>query len=678
MSVLNLHKLLKPESVALIGASRHDNEVGNVVLKNLLEAGFHGPILPVNPKAQTIRGVYTYPDIKSLPIIPDMAVVCTPPDTVPGIINNLGEKGTRAAVVITAGLARSNDKQNLEQQMLVAAKKFGLRILGPNSIGLLIPDIGLNASFAHTNSLTGRLALLSQSGALCTTLLDWAKSRGIGFSHFISMGDISDIDFGDMLDYLGSDQKTQGILMYIESIRSARKFISAARATARNKKVIVIKAGRFREGARAAASHTRALAGNDDVFDAVIRRAGMLRVYGIDDLFASVETLAHAKAVSGNRLIILSNGGGTGVLATDHLIANGGSLAELTPETIDALNKVLPSNWSRANPVDIIGDSDANRYVSALRILIKDPAYDAILIMLVPSAVINNEEVAKAITQEVYNIHRPVLTCWLGEAAVSRAREIFQNAGIPTYESPLSAIKAFMHLVNYEQNQKSLIEIPPSIPEGFQPAILETQNIIDNVLNQDREILTEPESKQVLQKYQIPTVATRIVKDTQEAIASAAELGYPVALKILSGDISHKSDVGGVLLGIDSPQILEVAVEGMLSRIRKTFPDASIDGFTVQEMVQKTNAHELIIGVSTDPIFGPVILFGHGGKSVEIINDKAIALPPLNMALAAQLINRTRISKLLYGYRDIEPVAIDQIQLTLVKVHRSRNWILIP
>lgn len=663
MSVLNLDKLLKPQSVALIGASRRENAVGNVVMKNLLDAGFYGSILPVNPGAKTVRGVFAYPDISSLPMTPDLAVVCTPAKTVPGIIQELGQIGTRAAVVISAGL-----DSGLRQQMLNAAREFGLRILGPNCVGLLVSGIGLNASFAHTDTLSGHLALLSQSGALCTTILDWAKSRGIGFSHFISMGDAADVDFGDLLDYLGSDAQTHGILMYVESLNEARKFISAARATARNKKVIVVKAGRFAEGAKAAASHTGALAGNDEVFDAAIRRAGMLRVYGIDDLFTAVETLANARPVSGRRLVILTNGGGTGVLATDHLIAHKGSLAELTSETVEALDKVLPANWSRANPVDIIGDSDAARYVAALRILMKDSNYDAILVMLVPSAVINNEEVARAVAAEIANVSKPVLTCWMGETAVSQARQIFQDAAIPSYETPAAAIKAFMHMVDYEQNQRTLIETPASMPEGFVPDKDHVHTLINEVLSQKRTLLTEPEAKQLLHDYQIPIVETIIAGNVEEAVAAADKLGFPVALKILSRDISHKSDVGGVLLGIESCDSLKREADAMAARIRTSLPDADIEGFTVQKMVQRPQAHELIVGVSTDPIFGPVILFGHGGTSVEVVNDKAIALPPLNMALASQLISQTRISKILAGYRDIKPVALEQLQLTLVKI----------
>jgi acetyltransferase len=662
--------MFNPESVALIGASTSKGSLGYVVMKNLLTADFSGPILPVNPKYKNVSGVHAYQDIASLPVDPDLAVICTPASTIPDIITQLGERGTRAVVVLSAGLREKSDGKTLEQHALDAAKPFGLRILGPNCVGLLIPSIGLNASFAHTNSLSGNLALVSQSGALCTTILDWAKSRGIGFSHFISLGDSADVDFGDLLDYLGSDASTHGILLYIESVKLARKFMSAARATSRNKPVIVIKSGRVAEGARAATSHTGALAGADEVFDAAIRRAGMLRVYTINQLFDAVETLAHTRRIKGDRLIILTNGGGPGVLATDSLITNGGRLAELSSETIQALDKILPPTWSKANPIDIIGDGGADRYVNALKVLLNDPNYDAVLVMLVPAAVIDNKVVAKAITEEINKTNKPILTCWMGEDSVAEAKKIFEQAGIPSYDTPDSAIRAFLQIVEYDQNKVSLMETPPSSTKGIERHNARecTSKIINKVLQEKRNILSEPEAKVVLAAYGIPVVETIIANSVDDVLNTANDLGFPVALKILSPDISHKSDVGGVLLGIDSRQILQAAAEGMLARISKLQPNARIDGFTVQKMESRPGAFELIIGIATDPIFGPVVLFGHGGTSVEILNDKAVALPPLNMKLANDLILRTRISKLLSGYRDIPSADLEEIKLTLVKI----------
>lgn len=668
MSILNLDKLFKPEHLTLIGASENPDSLGNVVLKNLLHGGFSGQILPVNPKYKTIANLATYDQVSSLPVIPDMAVICTPAVTIPEIVHQLGKLGTRLAVILSAGFHENSAVKTLEQAALDAARPYGLRILGPNSIGLLIPHIGLNASFAHTDSYQGNLAFISQSGALCTTVLDWAKSRKIGFSYFISLGDSLDIDFGDLLDYLSTDQKTHGILLYIESVKEARKFMSAARATSRNKLIIVIKSGRMTEGAQAAASHTGALAGSDDVFDAAICRSGMLRVFSVTDLFDAVETLAYARPTKGNRLAIITNGGGPGVLATDELIEYGGKLAQLSQATVESLNQCLPDIWSHRNPIDIIGDADAKRYVNAITILLKDQSFDAILIMLVPSAVIDNTTVALAIAEEFKKTKHSILTCWLGEDAVDKARGIFAEAGIPTYETTTSAIKAFMQMAEYHNNQESLIQTPPSIPEAFQPDTNTVKELIHSILDQNRNLLSEAEAKIILQAYRIPVSETLIATTIEEVVQFAEQLGYPVALKILSPDITHKSDVGGVLLNIDSKAILQNAAEGMLNRVMKVKPAARIEGFTVQKMIFRPDAYELIAGVSTDPIFGPFILFGQGGTAVEMINDKAVALPPLNMKLAIELVGRTRISRLLQGFRDKPSINMTQLEITLVKL----------
>ncbi|MDZ7737065.1 MAG: bifunctional acetate--CoA ligase family protein/GNAT family N-acetyltransferase [Gammaproteobacteria bacterium] len=668
MSVLNLDSLLKPKSVALIGASENPESLGCLVYKNLLGGHFDGPIRAVNPKYDRVLDRPCYKDIDSLPEGPDLAVIATPAATVPAIISQLGERGTRAAIVLSAGFREDHNGGTLEQDLLDAAQPHGLRILGPNCVGLLLPNLGLNASFAHTDSLPGKLALISQSGALCTTIIDWAKSRGIGFSHFISLGNGSDVDFGDLLDYLGNEAATTGILLYIESINEARKFMSAARATARNKPVIVIKSGRVVEGARAATSHTGALAGSDDVFATAIHRAGMLRVYTIEDLFGAVETLARARRVHGNRLAILTNGGGPGVLATDALISGSGQLAELGEQTINELDELLPANWSHGNPVDIIGDSGAERYVNALRILLGDKNHDAILIMLVPVAVIDNTEVARAITREIKQSKKPVFTCWMGADAVEEARRHFKDEGIPGYETPDAAIQAFLQMVEYDHNQKALMQTPKSVPEDFTPDRDAAHSALMHALDDNRDVLTEPEAKNILKAYGIPVVETRTARDIDEAIEVADDIGYPVALKILSPDITHKSDVGGVLLNIESDKLLQYAAEGMLSRMKRLQPDARIEGFSVQQMSDRPHAHELIIGATTDNIFGPVVLFGKGGTAVEVVNDKAVALPPLNMMLAEDLMSRTRIYRELRGYRDTEAADLDAIRLTLLKI----------
>ena len=668
MSVLNLKQMLKPQSVALIGASDSPDSLGYLVYRNLLGGHFEGPVWPVNPKYDQVQGKTCYRDVDTLPGAPDLAVIVTPAKTVPGIISQLGKRGTRAAIVLSAGFREESGNGTLEQELLNAARPHGLRILGPNCVGLLLPNLGLNASFAHTDSLPGKLALISQSGALCTTILDWANSRGIGFSHFISLGNSSDVDFGDLLDYLGNDPSTNGILLYIESIKEARKFMSAARATARNKPVIVIKSGRVKEGAQAATSHTGALAGSDDVFDTAIRRAGMLRVYTIEDLFSAVETLARARRVRGNRLAILTNGGGPGVLATDSLISNDGHLAELSEQTINELDEVLPATWSHGNPVDIIGDGDAERYVNALRVLLRDKSYDAVLVMLVPVAAIDNADVARAITDEIKQSRKPIFTCWMGADAVEEARVHFKETGIPSYETPEAAVHAFLQMVEYEHNQKALMQTPQSVPEDFTPDQETANTEIIKALDNDRNVLTEPEAKNLLSAYGIPVVDTRIATDVDEAVKVADEIGYPVALKILSPDLTHKSDVGGVLLDIESDKLLRYAAEGMLSRMQRLQPDACIEGFTVQEMSDRPHAHELIIGAMTDPIFGPVILFGKGGTAVEVVKDKAVALPPLNMILADELMARTHIYRELQGYRNTAATDLDAIRLTLLKI----------
>lgn len=672
MSVLNLDSLLHPASVAVIGASNQKLSIGGFVMRNLLKGGFSGPIMPVNPKYEAIAGVLTYDDVPSLPVTPDLAVICTPPATVPGLIDQLGRRGTRAAVVITAGLAalRGDDGRTIQDAMIAAARPHGLRILGPNCVGLLVPGIRLNATFAHADLEAGSLAFVSQSGGFCTAVLDWAREKGIGFSHFVSLGDSADVDFGDILDYLGSSAETTAILLYMESIGAdeGRKFMSAARAAARNKPVIAIKAGRFAEGARAAASHTGALAGADNVYDAALRRAGILRVFDLDELFDAAETLARARPPRGERLAILTNGGGPGVIATDALAAAGGTLAEFSPETMERLNALLPFNWSRGNPIDMVGDADGPRYVKVLEILLDDAGVDAILVMNAPSALAPSEDAARAIVDTVRAAGKPVLTSWVGGEAARRARRIFSDADIPTYDTPEAAVRAFLHIVRFRRNQEILTQTVSSAPTDFAPLKETARAVIENVFADDRELLTEPEAKEVLAAYGIPVVETRVARDPAHAGELADEIGYPVAIKILSPDITHKSDVGGVILGLDSAEDVRAAAAAMLSRVRKRFASAQILGLTVQRMAQRPGAHELIVGVSTDPIFGPVILFGRGGVAVEIFADRATELPPLNMNLARHMVTRTQVYKLLRGYRDRPPADLDVICLTLMQI----------
>ena len=670
MSVRNLKHLFEPESVAVIGASNRPQSVGLTVMRNLLAGGFDGAVLPVNPKRKTVAGVLTYPDVESLPVIPDLAVICTPAATVPGLIADLGRRGTKAAVVLSAGFdaLKGETGVDIRQQTLDAARPHMLRILGPNCVGLLAPHAKLNASFAPDSAQPGRIAFVSQSGALATAVLDWANSRGIGFSHFVSLGNCWDVDFGDLLDYLGGDPETRAILLYIESITGARKFMSAARAAARNKPVIVVKAGRNEAGAAAAASHTGALAGADDVYDAALRRAGLLRVDTIEDLFHAAELLGRGLRLTGDRLLVVTNGGGAGVMAADALAACGGELAQLGAESLERLDAVLPANWSRRNPIDIIGDAPAERYLEVFKALADSREFDALLMVQAPTAIVDSLTIAEALVPVIKEGKRPVLSSWLGGRSSEAARSLFIDVGIPSFDTPEQAVSAFMQLVAYRRSQRLLAETPASIPESFSPNRLAARTVIEGAVADKREVLSEPEAKAVLSCYDIPIVETRIVGDAEQAGHAAAQLGYPVALKILSDEISHKSDVGGVVLDIESEAALTAAVANMIHRVGELRPDATIKGFTVQAMARRPRAFELIVGAKTDAVFGPVILFGEGGTAVEITADRAVGLPPMNLGLAQRLVEETRIARLLAGYRDRPPAALEQIYLTIIKV----------
>ena len=493
MSTHNLSFMLRPRSVDVVGASDRPHSVGATVIRNMLSGGFEGPVWPVNLHHATVAGQKAYQSVDKLPEAPDLAVICTPPQTVPGLVAELGTYGTRAAVVLTAGLddEHLDDGRTATQAMLDAARPHCLRLLGPNCVGLLVPGIGLNASFAHVNARPGELAFISQSGALTTAMLDWARANQVGFSHFLSLGNSADVDFGDLIDYLASDPDTRAILLYMEAVSSARKFMSAARAAARNKPVIVVKAGRSPVAAQAAASHTGALAGSDDVYDAAFRRAGMLRVDTTRALFDAAETVARIHGVEGDRLIIMSNGGGPGVMATDALIRGGGRLATLTPETIGALDAVLPPTWSRGNPVDIIGDAPAERYPAALEPLLEQGDADAVLLIHAPTAIVPAEAVARDCAPLFARKRRPVLVCWMGADAVTMADHMFARAGLPTFATPEEAVNGFLQLAAYHRNQMQLLETPPSVAEDFEPDPAAARAVVETVLAQERGLLTE-------------------------------------------------------------------------------------------------------------------------------------------------------------------------------------------
>ncbi len=673
MSTRNLDKLFKPTSVAVIGASNRPNAVGTVVMRNLLKAGFEGPIMPVNPSHRAVAGVLAYASVEALPITPEMAIICTPPRTLPSLIDELGRKGTHAVICLTAGLGSAKDPQTGRKVIDLVNEKsraLDIRILGPNCVGALVPGIHLNASFAHVSARPGKIAFVSQSGAMCTAVLDWAQAQEIGFSHFISLGDKLDVDFGDVIDYLGTDPGTRAILLYIESVRNGRKFVSAARAASRNKPIIVIKSGRGVEGAKAAASHTGALAGMDEVYDTMIQRAGMLRVCNIGELFSAVETLARAKPLKGERLAIMTNGGGIGVMAVDDLVALNGKVANLSENTVAALDEVLPANWSKANPVDIIGDAPGERYQAAAEILTRATEVDALLVMHAPVATASPTEAAQAVIDAAKRAKCNVLTSWVGGKAIQPARQMFNHAGIPSYETPSHAVGAFMHMVNYRRNREMLMETPPSVLAEFTPNTSAARSRIESVLAHQRDMLTEPEAKAVLTAYGIPTVETLIAGSPEHAAELAQKLGFPVVIKILSQDVSHKSDVGGVVLNLKTSEAVVQAATDILSTVEARKPGARVQGFSVQKMAQRPGAHELIIGVTTDAIFGPVILFGQGGTEVEVVKDSAMALPPLNMNLARDMISRTRVSRLLAGYRHRRAVDMDQLCITLMKVSK--------
>jgi len=671
MTIRNLEYLFKPSAVALVGASTEAGSVGAVLAHNLFSAGFEGPIMPVNPKYRAVHGVSTYPDIESLPSTPELAIVATPAATVPEIIEQLGRRGARAAVVISAGFSETGTQQgrDLEQAVLDAARPYTLRIVGPNCLGLIIPGAGLNGSFAHIPPDPGRLAFVTQSGAIVTSIVDWAHSRGIGFSHLVSLGDMADVDFGDMLDYLANDNRASAILLYVESITSARKFMSAARAAARTKPVIVVKAGRHAEGARAAASHTGAMAGSDAVYDAAFRRAGMLRVLSLTELFDAAATLSMPWRPEGDRLALLTNGGGIGVLATDAVIDEGARLAELEPGTMERLDKVLPDTWSHGNPVDIVGDAPGSRYAAALEALCEAEEADAILVLNCPTAVASSMDAAKAVVDVVEAKHcRNVVTSWVGESTAEEARNHFDTHGIPSYETPEQAVRSFMYMVDYRRNQETLMETPPSVPEDLSPDYELAKSLIKDALEDGREWLMEHEAKRVLEAYGVPVAPTRIVQTPAEAVEAADALDGPVALKIASPDVTHKSDIGGVALDLSEPEGIREAAQAMRERLRERSPDARFTGFTVQPMVRRPDAYELILGLTDDEQFGPVILFGQGGTAVEVINDRAVGLPPLNMRLSREIMSRTRIYKLLRGHARAEAVDLDAVAFALICV----------
>lgn len=666
--VTTLDKIFNPASIAIIGASNDEGSVGYILMKNLTELGYKGKVFPVNIHKPDVLGIKAYLSVEDIPEIVDLAIIATPAKTVPDVVEQCGKIGIAGIIIISAGFKETGaEGKLLEKRILEIKKKYALQILGPNCLGIIRPDINLNATFIDKTIKPSSIAFISQSGALGSAILDIATHDNIGFSNFVSVGSMIDVDFGDLIDYFGKDPKTKSILMYIEGITNARKFISAARHFARTKPIIVIKAGRFAESAKAAVSHTGALTGEDMVYDAAFKRAGIVRVEEIEDLFNCAEALGKQPLPRGPNLAIVTNAGGPGVMTADSIIAKGGKLAKLSPATIETLDKILPPYWSKSNPIDILGDAKADRYMAAVEACFRDENVDGILIIYTPQGGSVPTEIAKNIVNmcEKIGFCKTYLTSFMGYENVEEANSIFNQNGIPTYSTPEQAVATFMYMYQYKRNLESLYETPAELPVGIIPPRRPTAVIIRDVARESREILTEVETKQILDHYNIPVVKTLIAKTADEAVDQASQIGYPVVLKILSPQIVHKSDAGGIVLNIDSDINVRESFDTIISRAKEYNPEAKIHGVTVQRMIE-TKGYELIIGARTDPLFGPVIIFGRGGTDVELYKDISMGLPPLNQTLARRMIEETKVYRLLKGYRGKPPANITLLEEIMV------------
>lgn len=658
MTIRNLEQCFRPKSVAVVGASERPQSVGAIVLGNIRSGGFTGAIYPINPKYDRIADLACYRSATQLPQVPELAVIVTPPRAVPGVIGELGSRGCKAAVVITAGVDAAS---GLRQAMLDAARPHLMRIVGPNTIGMLSPLVSLNASFAHLPAMAGRLGLISQSGAIVSSIVDWAAAEQLGFSQLISLGDMADVDVGDCLNWLAADAATSTILMYLESVPEPRKFMSAARAAARIKPVIAVKPGRHGEAARAAMTHTGALSGADAVIEAALRRAGVIRVRNLEQLFYAAEVTTRFRPLKSGRLGIVTNGGGAGVLAVDDLLDLGGSLAPLDPRTLAALDAALPPTWSHANPVDIIGDAPPARYTAAVSAVAADAAVDVVLAMNCPTALSSPLDAALAVAGLASNgtiAGKPTIGCWLGKQTAEPARSALRQQGIVAVDTPAAAAQAVDFLTRWSRLRERLERVPPSAG-AVQSDAEPVRRILEGVARDGRTVLTEPEAKAVLAAYGIPVPETRTAKTEQEVGDVAAELLQrhdALVVKLLARQVTHKSDIGGVVLDLTSPELAREAAAAIRARASAAGL-ATFDGFTVQPMIRRRHAHELLVGLNTDPGFGPVIVFGAGGVSVEVVRDTAMGLVPLDEVLAGDLIDATRISRLMAGYRDQPPAA---------------------
>ncbi len=674
MNTHYLATLFTPRSIALFGASDRPDSVGGIVFSNLLSSGYEGRIYAMNPRRDEVQGQKAYSSLDEIDEAIDLAVVATPAPGIPAIVEACGEKGIKMMLILSAGFREIGPEgRRLEDRVVQLIRRHNIRLMGPNCLGIIRPDIGLNITFGHNNARPGNLAFVSQSGAICTAILDWAEKIGIGFSTVVSTGIAADLSFGDYLDYLVSDPNTRAILLYIEGIKDARSFMSSLRAAARIKPVIALKVGRHEAGAEASMSHTGALVGSDETFSAALSRSGVLRVETIGQLFAAAKALSSVRYrkrhSDSERLVIITNGGGPGVMAADRATDQGIELSTLSAETMEALNEALPAVWSHNNPVDVIGDATPERYRKAIEICLKDPGVDGAIVILTPQAMTEPTAVARAVIKAAAESDKPIMTSWMGGTQVSEARRLLTESRIPDFSTLENAVDAFSYLARYNRNQRLLLQTPSRLSSNLEPPDSEgARLIIEGVLNEQRKILTEPESMAVLNAFRIPTVRNAVARSANEALIIAESIGFPIAMKVLSNDISHKSDAGGVRLNINSAHEVRGAYRQMIDQVLQKVPGATIEGVTVEKMYRSPNGRELMIGIIQDPVFGPVISFGGGGTAVEVMGDSAISLPPLNHRLARDLIRRTRVSKLLGEFRNMPAVDMDRLIEVLLGV----------
>ena len=663
---MKLDKLFNPKIIAVIGASDEKGSVGQALMDNLINSDYEGTVYPVNVKRKHVHSIKASNSVSDIEEKVDLAIIATPAKTVANIVCECGQAGVSGVVIISAGFTEAGKEgEKMTAKIVKIAKKYNVRIIGPNCLGFIRPSLNLNASFASQMALSGNIAFISQSGALCTAILDWSIKNNVGFSHFVSIGSMADVNFADLIDYFGADKNTDSILVYMESLTDARRFLSAARAVSRAKPIIVMKVGRSDAGAKAAKSHTGSLAGNDEVFNAAFERAGIVRVDTTISLFHTAKALAMQPRAKGRRLAVITNAGGPGVVATDALIYSGGKLAKLEKATINKLDKFLPAHWSHGNPVDILGDAKEDRYKKALGILMQDKNIDGILIILTPQSMTNPTAVAKTLVAVKNPQNKTVLASWMGGYSVAEGRKILEKGNIPIYRQPEDAIRAFMYIYSYAKNLSILYETPATTPHAFSPNTEKNKNIIKQAILEDREALNEIEAKEVLKSYEIPIAEYSIVNSAKQAGEDANKIGFPVVMKILSSDILHKTELGGVKLSINSREEAQNAYRDIMTAVRRHEPQAKIDGILIEAMIKKR--YELLIGSKKDPIFGPAIVFGMGGVAVEIFKDTKIGLPPLNMSLSLRMIKDTKIYKLLKGYRNMPGVDIAAIQFLLYK-----------